>query len=65
MTQVQVQYDYRLFDFEVLVDLEYPFSGPQVYYQHESSQYAHCQDLLETVLEGNKWGPSMLLSATF
>jgi hypothetical protein len=57
-----VQYDYRLFDYEILIDFEYPFNRPRVFYQHENSAYGSCQDLLDTILEGGSWGPSMLIS---
>ena len=59
---MQVQHEYRLFDFEILVDFEYPFNRPRVFYQQEGSPYAGCQDLLDNLLNGGLWGPSMLLS---
>lgn len=58
-------HEHRLFDFEVLLDFDYPFNRPKIYYIHDSSPYAFCQDLLDTLLETGNWGPSMLLSYIF
>jgi len=45
--------------------MEYPFNRPKVFFIHENSPFGYCQDLLDTILEGSNWGPSMLLSSIF
>ena len=54
-----------MFSFEVFIDSEYPFNPPKVFYESESSQYANGQDLLDNLLEGGTWGPSLLLNSIF
>ena len=54
-----------MYDFEVLLDFDYPFNRPKIMFVHENSPFAYAQDLLDSILEGDNWGPSMLLSRIF
>jgi len=55
----------KLYDFEIMIDEEYPFNRPQIFYQNESSPYSSGMNLLDSLLNGTNWGPSLLLSGIF
>jgi ubiquitin-protein ligase len=65
LIQIETHVEHKVYDFEVLIDYEYPFNRPKIFYIQENSRYAYCQDLLDTILTDNNWGPSMLLSGIF
>lgn len=46
----------------MILDFEYPFNRPIIYFMKKDSAYAQCKDLLEILLEGSNWGPSLMLT---
>lgn len=62
-----MKYQHKILEFEVFLDFDYPFNRPKIFYVHDTSPFAYCQDLLDNVLDNDNgnWGPSMLLSTIF
>lgn len=62
LSQVRNKFRQSTYNYKMVLDFEYPFNRPFVFFLKKDSSYAQCKDLLDILLEGNNWGPSLMLS---